>query len=93
MSTEKIYVGKLTQRVNNFNEPETKIWFGPQDFEKLDKVRQEKGDNANLVIKLSKEGKPYMIVDNWEPNKVNNWEPKKAAVAAEPTGEDTDLPF
>ena len=68
MSAEKIYVGKLTQRTNNFNEPETKIWLGPQDWEKLDKLRAENNDSVNLVIKLSKEGKPYMVVDTWKPN-------------------------
>ena len=65
MSDEKIYVGRVQTRENKFGEVETNISFGPQDWEKL-------GINCtewkNLVMKTSKEGKPYLQVNNWKPN-------------------------
>lgn len=58
------YIGKVTPRTNKFNDQEIDIAFGPQDWEKL-------GINCtewkNLRMKYSKEGKPYLVINDWKP--------------------------
>jgi hypothetical protein len=62
--SEKIYVGKVSQKENKFGQVETAISFGPQDWEKIG----VKFDGwKNFVLKSSKEGKPYVELNTWVP--------------------------
>lgn len=76
--SDKILLGKVTQRETPFGTVETKISLGPKDFEKIGINCQEW---KNFVVKTSKAGTLYMELDNWKP---------KGAAVAEGA---EDLPF
>lgn len=78
------YIGKVTARTNKFNEQEIKIGFGPQDWEKLGLQFNEW---KNFVLKYSKEGKPYLVIDDWKPEQT-----ARPSVGYEEEPQ-TDLPF
>ena len=61
---EKIYVGRTTEAQNKFGEQEVNIGFTAEDITKLQENLNEKGW-VNLVLKKSKEGKPYLQVNTW----------------------------
>jgi len=81
MSNEKIYLGKTETKETKYGKMH-RISFGPQDFEKMAKLKNSKGW-LNCNIKESQEGGMYIQVDTWKP--------KEKAVSA-PTSDD-DMPF
>jgi len=56
--SKKAFVGRLEQKPNKFGETEIRLSLGPQDFEKLEEFRNDKGW-TNVTIRTSKEGKLY----------------------------------
>jgi hypothetical protein len=78
--SEKIYVGKLSQRVNKFGENEVKIGYTREHLQTLLDNVNENGW-VNVVQKLGKNGEPYQQIDTWKP---------KAAAASD---EQESLPF
>jgi hypothetical protein len=77
--SEKILLGKVTQRETPFGTVETEIALGPKDFEKMGIVCP---DWKRIKIKPSKSGGLYA--------ELNTWQPKPAAVEPE---DDGSLPF
>lgn len=58
--SDKIYVGRIEAKEGKFGEL-ISVAFGPQDFEKLEAAKNERGW-VNLNWKKSKEGGYYMEV-------------------------------
>lgn len=56
--SKKAFVGRVEQKPNKFGETEIRLSFGPQDFEKLEEFKNDKGW-TNVNIRTSKEGKLY----------------------------------
>lgn len=67
--SEKIYVGKLNQRVNKFGENEVKIGYTREHLQTLLDNLSESGW-VNVVQKLGKNGEPYQQIDTWKPKAV-----------------------
>jgi len=66
MSNEKIYVGRVETKENKFGDLETKIGLTAENLQVLTENLSERGW-VNLTLKTTKEGKPYLQVDNWKP--------------------------
>lgn len=79
--SEKLYVGNLQERTNNFNEPEIKIGYSKEHLDLLYKNLNENGW-VNVVQRTGKTGKVYQQIDTWQP---------KAKAATNDT--DEELPF
>jgi hypothetical protein len=77
--SEKILLGKVTQRETPFGTVETEIALGPKDFEKMGIVCP---DWKRIKIKPSKSGGLYA--------ELNTWQPKPAATVE---GDTEELPF
>jgi hypothetical protein len=65
--SEKIYVGKLSQRVNKFGDNEIKIGYTKEHLQALLDNVSESGW-VNVVQKLGKNGEPYQQIDTWKPS-------------------------
>lgn len=65
--SEKIYVGKLSQRVNKFGDNEIKIGYTKEHLQSLLDNVSESGW-VNVVQKLGKNGEPYQQIDTWKPS-------------------------
>ena len=64
--SEKIYVGKLSQRVNKFGDSEIKIGYTKEHLQSLLDNLSDSGW-VNVVQKLGKNGEPYQQIDTWKP--------------------------
>ena len=71
--SEKILLGKVTQRDTPWGTVETKLSLGPKDFEKMGIQCNEW---KNIEIKTSKDGKLYGELDTWKPNNQTQDEPQ-----------------
>ncbi len=66
MSNEKVYVGRVETKENKFGDIETRIGLTSENLQVLSDHLSEKGW-VNLILKTTKEGKPYLQVDTWKP--------------------------
>ena len=89
-NTQKIYVGRVEVKEGQYGEL-ISVAFGPQDFEKLEAAKNERGW-VNLNWKQSKEGGYYMEV--YTGAKGNGVGAKASSTKAAFTQNDSaDLPF
>ena len=88
-NSAKIYVGRVETKEGQYGEL-VSIAFGPQDFEKLEAAKNERGW-VNLNWKQSKEGGYYMEV--YTGGKSGNGAKASNAQAAFTKNDSADLPF
>tara|TARA_R110002096_G_scaffold306639_1_gene501268 strand:- start:871 stop:1119 length:249 start_codon:yes stop_codon:yes gene_type:complete len=82
MSKEKIYLGKSESKETEYGKMH-KVSFGPQDFEKMEKFKNQKGW-LNCNIKESREGNLYLEIDTWKP---------KPQMSKGQVNKESDVPF
>ncbi len=87
--TEKLFVGLAKVRDNNFGGKETNIGFQQKDLDLLASKLNGKGW-VNVTLKTSKEGKPYLQIDTWQPKEAGA---SKAAPVQSNDEPEQDLPF
>ena len=87
--TEKLYVGLAKTRDNNFGGKEVNIGFQQKDLDLLASKLNGKGW-VNVTLKSSKDGKPYLQIDTWQPKGAGA---AQAAPASNDTDAGEDLPF
>jgi len=94
--SDKIFIGRIDVKPMtgaNGAWEKTTISFGPQDFEKLDARKNDKGW-VNLILQTSQStGKKYLEVDQFVPTRASGLENTPAPNMDLPPVPDDDLPF
>lgn len=86
--SDKVYVGNCATRTNKFDQQEVTVAFGPNDFEKLNAAKNEKGW-VNLTLSTSREGKPYLTI--WQ-KQASPYGQKAESTGQEPSAQVAESP-